>query len=65
MNRQLTCSLTETDTAETLVQELMYYGFINEVSFLFGKKLLFSGCFLMLILRSSDPDPKSIIKMID
>ena len=41
MNRQLTCSLTETDTAETLVQELMYYGFINEVSFLLGKNCYF------------------------
>lgn len=32
MNRQLTCSLTESDSAETLVQELMYFGFIHEVS---------------------------------
>ncbi|KAK7604139.1 hypothetical protein V9T40_004412 [Parthenolecanium corni] len=30
MNRQLTCSLTESDSAETLVQELMYFGFIHE-----------------------------------
>ncbi|XP_065205095.1 nuclear receptor-binding protein isoform X2 [Planococcus citri] len=30
MNRQLTCTLSEIDTADTLVQELIYYGFINE-----------------------------------
>lgn len=33
MNRQLTCSLSETDTAEILVQELVHFGFINEVMF--------------------------------
>ena len=31
MNTQLTCTLSELDTADTLVQELIYYGFINEV----------------------------------
>ena len=31
MNRQLTCSITENDTPEILVQELIHYGFINEV----------------------------------
>ena len=32
MNRQLTCSITENDTPEVLVQELINFGFINEVS---------------------------------
>lgn len=49
MNRQLTCSLTENDTAETLVQELICYGFINEsdkdhVTLLIEETL--RGCYL-------------------
>lgn len=32
MNRQLTCSITEADTALSLSQELVHFGFINEVS---------------------------------
>lgn len=33
MNRQLTCIISEPDTPSpiTLAQELVYYGFINEV----------------------------------
>lgn len=34
MNRQLTCLVSEIDNSSTLAQELVYYGFINEVSFL-------------------------------
>ncbi|XP_050536299.1 nuclear receptor-binding protein homolog isoform X2 [Daktulosphaira vitifoliae] len=30
MNRQLTCSITDADTASTLSQELVHFGFINE-----------------------------------
>jgi len=31
MNRQLTCSITDADTALSLSQELVHFGFINEV----------------------------------
>lgn len=31
MNRQLTCSVSPTDTPAILAQELVHYGFINEV----------------------------------
>lgn len=31
MNRQLTCSITDADTAISLSQELVHFGFINEV----------------------------------
>lgn len=33
MNRQLTCSITDADTALSLSQELVHFGFINEVIF--------------------------------
>lgn len=33
MNRQLTCSITDADTALSLSQELVHFGFINEVRF--------------------------------
>ena len=32
MNRQLTCPITQIDTPVILAQELVHYGFINEVS---------------------------------
>lgn len=32
MNRQLTCSVTSTDTPKILAHELVFYGFVNEVS---------------------------------
>lgn len=32
MNRQLTCSLTQEDSPSVLAQELVHYGFINDVS---------------------------------
>lgn len=31
MNRQLTCSVTTSDAPSSLAQELVHYGFINEV----------------------------------
>lgn len=34
MNRQLTCPVSQTDTSMLLAQELVHFGFINEVSFL-------------------------------
>ncbi|KAL1132348.1 hypothetical protein AAG570_010304 [Ranatra chinensis] len=35
MNRQLTCLVSEIDNSLMLAQELVYFGFINEVSFIF------------------------------
>jgi hypothetical protein len=32
MNRQLTCPVSQTDTSMLLAQELVHFGFINEVS---------------------------------
>ena len=32
MNRQLSCELTDDDTSSVLAEELVHYGFINEVS---------------------------------
>lgn len=32
MNRQLTCPVTQQDTSMLLAQELVHFGFINEVS---------------------------------
>lgn len=34
MNRQLTCLVSEIDTSLLLAQELVHFGFINEVSIL-------------------------------
>lgn len=34
MNRQLQAEVTETDTATALAQELVHYGFINEVYYI-------------------------------
>lgn len=34
MNRQLTCPVSQTDTSMLLAQELVHFGFINEVNFL-------------------------------
>lgn len=31
MNRQLTCPVSQTDTSMLLAQELVHFGFINEV----------------------------------
>lgn len=33
MNRQLTCPVSQMDTSMLLAQELVHFGFINEVSF--------------------------------
>lgn len=33
MNRQLTCPVSQTDTSMLLAQELVHFGFINEVNF--------------------------------
>lgn len=35
MNRQLTCLVSEIDTSLLLAQELVHFGFINEVSGLY------------------------------
>lgn len=32
MNRQLTCPVSQTDTSMLLAQELVHFGFINEVN---------------------------------
>ena len=32
MNRQLTCPVSQADTSMLLAQELVHFGFINEVS---------------------------------
>lgn len=39
MNRQLTCPVSQTDTSMLLAQELVHFGFINEVivSYLYHK----------------------------
>lgn len=44
MNRQLTCPVSQTDTSMLLAQELVHFGFINEVSlFFFIKSNQFFG----------------------
>lgn len=35
MNRQLTCPVSQLDTSMLLAQELVHFGFINEVFILF------------------------------
>lgn len=34
MNRQLTCPVSQMDTSMLLAQELVHFGFINEVNYL-------------------------------
>lgn len=38
MNRQLTCPVSQLDTSMLLAQELVHFGFINEVLLVFKKE---------------------------
>lgn len=52
MNRQLTCLVSEIDTALLLAEELVHFGFINEVrisSFSFLLKLLLRFCMFLRV----------------
>lgn len=48
MNRQLTCSITDADTALSLSQELVHFGFINEVGSYNYLKLIYLNILIII-----------------